>query len=78
MWTKKWRQKGFPGGPVVKNLPCSAKHTNSIPDPGRFHVLQGNQVNVPQLWNPLAATTEARVSWGLLSAMRSLCTTTRE
>ena len=24
----------FPGGPVVKNLPCNARNTNSIPGQG--------------------------------------------
>ena len=30
----------FPGGPVVKNLPCSAGDTGSIPGAGRSHVVQ--------------------------------------
>ena len=33
---------GFPGGPVVKNPPCNAGDTGSIPVPGRSHMLQGN------------------------------------
>ena len=33
---------GFPGGPVVKDLPANAGCTGSIPDLGRFHMLQGN------------------------------------
>ena len=33
---------GFPGGPVVKNLPANAGDTGSIPDPGRSHMPQGN------------------------------------
>ena len=32
----------FTGGPVVKNLPTNAGNTDSVPGPGRFHVLQGN------------------------------------
>ena len=28
---------GFPGGPVVKNLPANAGDTGSIPGLGRFH-----------------------------------------
>ena len=32
----------FPGGPVVKNLPANAGDTDSIPGPGRFHVLEGD------------------------------------
>ena len=34
--------RDFPGGRVVKNLPCSAGDTGSIPGLGRFHVPQGN------------------------------------
>jgi len=29
---------GFPGGPVVKNLPVNAMDTGSIPGLGRSHV----------------------------------------
>ena len=32
----------FPGGPVVKNLPCNAGHTGAIPGPKRSHMLLGN------------------------------------
>ena len=32
--------RGFPGGPVVKNLPCNAGVTDSIPGLGRSHMLQ--------------------------------------
>ena len=32
--------QGFPGGSVVKNLPVNAGDMGSIPDPGRFHMLQ--------------------------------------
>ena len=31
---------GFPGGPVVENLPANAGDMGSIPDPGRCHMLQ--------------------------------------
>ena len=41
--------QGFPGGPVVKNLPANSGDTDSIPSPGRFHVLRGNQAYVPKL-----------------------------
>ena len=34
--------QGFPGGPVVKNLPCNAGDTSSIPGPGRSHMPQSN------------------------------------
>ena len=32
----------FPGGSMVKNLPANAGDTSLIPDPGRFHMPQGN------------------------------------
>ena len=28
--------QGFPGGPVVRNLPCNARDTGLIPSPGKF------------------------------------------
>ena len=34
--------RGFPGVPVVKNLPCNARDTGSIPDPGRCHMPRSN------------------------------------
>ena len=37
-----YHQSGLSGGPVVKNLPCNAGDTCSIPGPARFHMLQGN------------------------------------
>ena len=38
---KTW-EKGFPGGPEVKNLPANAGDTSSILGLGRFHRPQGN------------------------------------
>ena len=38
----KRRNRDFPGGPVVKNLPCNARDTGSIPGPGRSHMPRGN------------------------------------
>ena len=32
----------FPGGPVVKNPPASARDTGSIPGLGEFHLPQSN------------------------------------
>ena len=43
---------GFPGGPV-KNPPCSAGDTGSIPGPGRFYMPRGNWAHAPQLLSPL-------------------------
>ena len=39
-WSSSGRRidlEGFPGGLVVKNLPCNAGDTGSIPGPGRSH-----------------------------------------
>ena len=36
IWVKKDGYGGFPGGPVVKNLPAKAADTGSIPGLGRF------------------------------------------
>ena len=38
----KVKEKGFPGGSVVKNLPTTAGNTGSIPDPGRSRMLRNN------------------------------------
>ena len=40
---KKLGMEGFPGGPVVKNPPPSARAMGSIPDLGRFHMPQGSR-----------------------------------
>ena len=32
------RDRGFPSGPVDKNLPCNARDTGLIPGPGRSPV----------------------------------------
>ena len=31
-------KEGFPGGPVIKSLPCNPEDTSSIPDLGRPHM----------------------------------------
>ena len=53
---------GFPGGSVVKNLPANAGDMGSIPDLGRFLMLQDNKAHDPQLLSPRAATTDASTS----------------
>ena len=35
-------RSGLPGGSVVKDLPSNARHTGSIPGPGRSHMLWSN------------------------------------
>ena len=34
--------KGFPGGSVVKNPAANAGDTGSVPDPGRYHMVQSS------------------------------------
>ena len=36
------RERGLPGGPVVKNLPCNAGDTSSISRTGGYHIPQSN------------------------------------
>ena len=36
------RERGLPGGPVVKNLPCNAGDTSSISRMGGYHISQSN------------------------------------
>jgi len=38
---------GLPGGSVIKNPPAKAGDLVLIPNPGRFHTLQGNKAHVP-------------------------------
>ena len=69
---KNW-DKGFPGGPKVKNAPVDAADTGSIPGPGRFHMPWGKQAPVPQLlspctlepglWNKRNHCSEHRLAW---------------
>ena len=49
MGVKHSRERDFPCGAVVKNLPASAGDTGSIPGWGRSHMLQSNQARAPQL-----------------------------
>ena len=44
IWESLFRKtnKGFPGGPVVKNPPGNAGDIASVPSWGRSHMLQGN------------------------------------
>ena len=37
------KMEAFPGSPVVMNPPANAGDMGSIPGPGRFHMLQGNE-----------------------------------
>ena len=71
---------------LVKNLPCNARHTGSIPGPRRSHMPWGNWARVPQLMSPgsgaqelqLLKPTCLRSTTREATAMRSPHTTTRE
>ena len=52
---------GFPGGSVVKNLPANAGNMDLIPGRGRFHMLQSNQVHVPQLMSLCSRVQELQL-----------------
>ena len=41
-WTNRKELQAFPGGPGVKNLPCSARDAGSIPGLGRSHMPPSN------------------------------------
>ena len=45
--------ENFPGGLVVKNLPCKVGDTGSIPGLGRSHMLRGSWAHVSQLLDPV-------------------------
>ena len=51
----------FPGDSVVKNLPASAGDTGSIPNLGRSHMPQSDQVYAPQLLSLCAGAPELRL-----------------
>ena len=67
------KDKDFPGGSAVKNLPANAEEAGSIPGPGRSHTPQCNSARVPQLsslcpraqepqlWSPRTTGAEASV-----------------
>ena len=41
-WQKEGKQRGFPGGAVVKDPPANAEHSGSSPGPGRSHMPRSN------------------------------------
>ena len=55
-WSKIKKNRGFPGGPVVKNLPANAGDMGSVPGLGRSHMPCGNKACSPQLESLWAAT----------------------
>ena len=44
--------RDFPGGLMVKNLPCNAGNTDSIPDLGRSRMPLSNSAHEEQLLSP--------------------------
>ena len=48
-WQKEGSAEAFPGGPVVKYPPCSARDAGSIPGLGGFHMPCNNWTCAPQL-----------------------------
>lgn len=53
-----WANPAFPGALAVGNLPVSAGGTGSVPDPGRVHVLRGDQAHELRWLSPCSATKE--------------------
>ena len=75
--------KVFSGGPVVKNLPCNAGDTGSIPDPRWSHMPWGNrpmchncQAYVLRLLKPSRPRTHSATREA--AAMRNSYTAARE
>ena len=54
----KLRERGFPGGSVVKNSPANAEDMGLSPGPGGSHMLQSSWARAPQL---LSLCSGARV-----------------
>ena len=54
--TRKPSTEGFSSGPAIKNLPCNARDTSSLPGLRRSHVPQSNHACAPQLSEPLVST----------------------
>ena len=80
-WVEQKAEKGdFPGGPLVQNPPANAGDMGLIPGPGRFHVLQGNEANTPEVLSPRsrAATTEHVCCSNRSPWTQNPCSTTRE
>ena len=79
----KRRQRGSPGGSVVKNPPAGARDMGSIPGQEGSHMAQSNEARAPELlslraraWKPQllgphAAATETHLPVSPSSASRS-------
>ena len=74
--SSKVKQRGFPGGAVVENLPANAGDTGSSPGMGRSHMPRSNKAREPQLlslciWSLCSVTREAAIVRGPRTAMKS-------
>ena len=74
--SQKEKNRGFPGGAVVENLPANAGDTGSSPGLGRSHMPRSNWAREPQLlslrvWSLCSATREAVIVRGPRTAMKS-------
>ena len=65
------KEKGFPGGAVVENLPANAGDMVSSPGLGRSHMPWSNWAREPQLLSLRSATREARTVRGPRTTMKS-------
>ena len=70
------KDRGFPGGAVVENLPANAGDTGSSPGLGRSHMPRRNWAREPQLlslrvWSLCSAAGEAATVRGPRTAMKS-------
>ena len=72
----KKKNKGFPGGAVVENLPANAEDTGSSPGLGRSHMPRSNYAREPELlslrvWSLCSTTRETAIVRGPRTAMKS-------
>ena len=70
------KNRGFPGGTVVENLPANAGDMGSSPGLGRSHMPRSRWAREPQLlslrvWSLCSATREAAIMRGPRTAMKS-------
>ena len=73
---KRLKNRGFPGGAVVENLPANAGNTGSSPGLGGSHMPRSGWAREPQLlslrvWSLCSATREAAIVRGPRTAMKS-------
>ena len=73
----------FPVGPVVKNLPCNAEATSSIPGLRRSPMPWDNKVCMSQLLSPCPGACKLQLPSPCATAteacaLQSLCSATRE